>query len=138
MPPPGAAGGFFSCFIHAAAQAAHAWSRHIGSLPPLGPAPVDGKQTHPFVPARSCFISPPSAAGKSMIVAFAEIPGGAALIALAIFCASVLPVLAAAATCSGCCARSNQGLQRRTTVSSRTVLSIDTSIVGTMRRGDRV
>src|SRR3989442_1443477 len=43
----------------------------------------------PLVPARNCFIWP--SAVISMIVAFFEIDGGAALIALAIFAASALP-----------------------------------------------
>src|SRR5262249_26870460 len=58
MPPPGAAGGSV-CFIQASAQPAHALSRHMGSFPPLGLTLVVGKQTHPLVPALSCFISPP-------------------------------------------------------------------------------
>jgi hypothetical protein len=44
---------------------------------------------HPFVPARSCFILPPSP--TSMIAAFFEMSGGAALIAFAIFAASEPP-----------------------------------------------
>src|SRR4029079_18394847 len=98
--PVTAGGGVF--FIHASAQPCHALSRHIGSLLPLGTVPVLGKQTHPFVPALSCFISSPGLEGKSMIVAWAEIAIGAALFALAIFWAVVTSVFAVAAACSGC------------------------------------
>src|SRR6185436_1029055 len=79
-------------FIQASAHPCHALSKHIGSSNWVFAdwAGEDGKHTHSFVPARSCRISLPAPSGQSMIVARLAIPGGAALMALAIFCASVI------------------------------------------------
>src|SRR5881397_2659223 len=75
-------GGSF-LFIQASPQACHSLSRHIGS--PAGST----MHIQPFVPARSCFISP-SCPG-AMTVAFFAISGGAALVAFAIIAASDFP-----------------------------------------------
>src|SRR2546426_11952233 len=65
----------------------HWSSTHIGSSPRV--PGKSGRHVHPFVPARSVTIFPPSVAGQSMMVAFAEMERGAAFIALAIFGALV-------------------------------------------------
>src|SRR6266496_1636467 len=90
MPVAEAIGGFFA--IHASAQPCHCLSRHIGSLmdAPLNSSGEFGKQTQPFVPAFNCRGLPVGVAGQSMIVAPFAISAGAALIAFAIFWASVI------------------------------------------------
>src|SRR5687768_17300260 len=77
--------------IHASAHPCHALSKHIGSSNCVCSdwAGDEGKHTHPFVPARSCRISLLAPSGQSMIAAPLAISGGAALMALVIFCASV-------------------------------------------------
>src|SRR5437667_1375693 len=65
----------------------HWSSTHIGSSPRV--AGKSGRHVHPFVPARSVTIFPPSVAGQSMMVAFAEMERGAAFIASAILGALV-------------------------------------------------
>src|SRR5215470_13658867 len=69
-------------FIQPSAHACHSLSRHIG-VPS-----ASTRHIQPLVPSRSCFIL--LSAVISMIVAFLEIDGGAALIARAIFAASGL------------------------------------------------
>src|SRR5215470_18391770 len=73
--------------IQPSAQLCHSLSRHIGV--PFGST----MHIQPLVPALSCFILP--SAPTSMIVAFFEIDGGAALMARAIFVASEPPLLLA-------------------------------------------
>src|SRR5260370_6912528 len=62
----------------------HSSSTHMGSFPSF--AGFVGTHVHPFVPARSVTALPFC---HSSIVAFSEMKLGAAVSALAIFCASV-------------------------------------------------
>src|SRR5712692_1467479 len=75
-------------FIHASAQPCHSLSRHIGS--------GSAMHAHPLVPARSCFICPPSAA--STTAAFLVISAGPALNASLIFAAVDRPLARGAGT----------------------------------------
>src|SRR2546429_501226 len=68
-------------FIHASAQPCHSLSRHIGSGSAI--------HTHPFVPARSCFIVPPSPGMTT--AAFLVISDGPALNATLIVAAVEAP-----------------------------------------------
>src|SRR5678815_3282520 len=83
--------------IQAFAQLTQTWSMHMGSLPWM--AGISGKQTHSFVPARSCVGWPSFVAGQSMTVALSLIEAGAALTALLILAFGVTrcPVAAQAA-----------------------------------------
>src|SRR6185436_1456180 len=125
MPAPLPLNGAF--FIQASAHPCHALSKHIGSSNWVCSdwAGEDGKHTHSFVPARSCRISLPALSGQSMIVARLAIPGGAALMALAIFCASV--ILAFPADPDWCWAATPTTLTTMTTGNMLHLRNMDTS-----------
>src|SRR5437764_545389 len=102
MPVPSTLG--VALLIHASPHPCHCLSRHIGSSTEAAPNSDGelGKHTQPFLPARNCLGLSPALSGQSMMVAFLLISAGAALVALAIFCAVV--IFEGACFPSPCCA----------------------------------